>query len=69
MHSLINNEEFKSFGALLISELNVYRNQDGIVILLPMAHCNWTKVVPSLINDGRWAYSGSAAISRQNRFQ
>ena len=57
MHSLMNDEELQTFGALLISEPNAWTNQDGIVISSPMAHRNWTEVVvPSLITDGRWAY-------------
>ena len=56
MHSLMNDKEFEAFGALLISEPNAWRNQDGVVISSPMAHRNWTKVVPSFINDKGWAY-------------
>ena len=56
IHSLINDKEFKLFGALLISELNAWRNRNGAVILSPTAHRNWTRVVPSLVNNERWAY-------------
>ena len=56
MHSLMNDKEFELFGALLISEPNAWRNQDGAVITSPMAHHNWTRIVPSLVNDERWAY-------------
>ena len=51
MYSLMNNGEFKTFGALLISELNAWRNQDGVIISSPMTHYNWTKITPSQINN------------------
>ena len=40
MHSLMNDGEYKTFGALLISKPNAWRDQDGVVISLPMAHRN-----------------------------
>ena len=56
MHSLMNDGEFETFGALLISEPNAWRNQDGIVISSPMAHRHWTKMTPSQMNDEGWAF-------------
>ena len=38
MHSLMNDDEFETFGALLISEPNAWRNQDGVMISSPRAH-------------------------------
>ena len=49
IHSLINDDKFKTFRALLIFEPNAWRNQDGVVILLPMAHHNWIKITSSQI--------------------
>ena len=56
MHSLMNDDEFETFRALLISELNAWRNQDGVVISSSMAHHNWTKIIPSQINNKGWAF-------------
>ena len=56
MHSLMNDGEFETFGALLISEPKAWRNQDGVVISSPMAHRNWTKITTSQMNNKGWAF-------------
>ena len=57
MHSVMNDEILKDFGALLISEPHVWRNDEGRSISTPMAHRNWVKYEPTIQNtEGRWAY-------------
>ena len=56
MHSLINDGEFKTFRALLISKSNAWRDQDEVVISSPIAYHNWTKITPSHMNDEGWAF-------------
>ena len=57
MHTVINNESLKDFGAILISEPHVWRNNEGRAILTPITHHNWTKIEPLILNnEGRWAY-------------
>ena len=51
MHSLMNDGEFETFRALLISEPNAWKNQGGVVISSPMAHRNWIKITTSQMND------------------
>ena len=57
MHSIMNDENLKNFGAILISEPHVWRNNEGRVISTPAAHYNWTKIEPTATcTEGRWAY-------------
>ena len=57
MHSVINDENLRDFGALLISEPHVWRNKEGRAISTPTAHNNWTKTEPTILNtEERWAY-------------
>ena len=57
MHSVINDEILEDFGALLISEPHVWRNNEGKTISTPIAHRNWSKTEPTVCNnEGRWPY-------------
>ena len=57
MHSVINNESLKDFGALLILEPHVWRNNKGKIISTPLSHSNWTKNEPLVCNnEERWVY-------------
>ena len=40
MHSIINDESLKDFGALLIQEPHVWRNNKDKAILTPLSHVN-----------------------------
>ena len=57
MHSVINNENLRDFSVLLISELHVWRDNEGRAILTLAAHNNWIKTEPTILNTkDRWAY-------------
>ena len=57
MYSVINDENLRDFGALLISEPHVWRNKERRAISTPTAHNNWTKTEPTILNTKeRWAY-------------
>lgn len=54
-HSLMNDERLKEFAVLAISEPYV-RTIDNNVITVPMKHSNWTKMVPTVQREERWAF-------------
>jgi hypothetical protein len=54
-HSLMNDERLKEFAVLAISEPYV-RTIDNNVITVPMKHPNWTKMVPTVQREERWAF-------------
>ena len=57
MHSVMNDESLKDFGALLFTEPHVWRNNEGRIISTPLMDSNWTKIEPTVYNnEGRWAY-------------
>ena len=51
--SVMNDDELKGYGALAISVPHV-RIIDDQRITTPMAHQNWTKMVPTERREGRW---------------
>ncbi|PHH88289.1 hypothetical protein CDD83_7719 [Cordyceps sp. RAO-2017] len=51
--SLMNDEDLKDYGVLAVSEPYA-RMIDGKVVTSPMMHSNWTKIVPTHMNDGLW---------------
>ncbi|KJZ69203.1 hypothetical protein HIM_11403 [Hirsutella minnesotensis 3608] len=51
--SLMNDEDFKDFGVLAISEPYA-RMIDGKVVTSPMMHSNWTRILPTDTSDGPW---------------
>jgi hypothetical protein len=52
--SLLNDESLKDFSVLAISEPYSWRNKDTVVVT-PMRHHNWTKMIPTTHHDSRWA--------------
>src|ERR1700759_3063652 len=54
-HSLMNDALLKDFGVLAISEPYA-RTIENAVVTVPMGHGNWTKMVPSVRRQGRWAF-------------
>ena len=54
-HSLMNDTQLRDFGVLAISEPYA-RVIDGRVTTVPMGHTNWTKMVPSVQCQERWAF-------------
>ena len=57
MHTVVNDESLRNFGAILISEPHVWRHNEGRAILTPKTHHNWIKTEPSILNnEGRWPY-------------
>ncbi|KJZ70171.1 hypothetical protein HIM_10431 [Hirsutella minnesotensis 3608] len=51
--SLMNDEDFKDYGVLAISEPYA-RMIDGKVVTSPMMHSNWTRILPTHTSDGPW---------------
>ena len=57
MHSVINDESLRDFGALLLSEPLVRRDEEGKIRLTPAGHHNQFKIEPtSASTEGRWVY-------------
>ena len=57
MHSVINDESLRDFGALLLSEPHVRRDEEGKIRLTPAAHHNWFKIEPTSVStEGSWVY-------------
>ena len=54
-HSLMNDAQLKDFGVLAISEPYA-RIIDDTVVTIPMGHTNWTKMIPSVQRQERWAF-------------
>ena len=52
--SVMNDEELKEFGVLALSEPYV-RRKDGMLSTVPTGHSNWTKLIPTVYHEGRWA--------------
>lgn len=52
--SLMNDEELRDFGVLAITEPHIWKQGDTLVIV-PMEHSNWTKMIPTVQEEGRWA--------------
>jgi hypothetical protein len=51
--SVMNDEQLKEFGILVISEPYV-RNIEGTVIISPQEHCNWTRMILLAQREGMW---------------
>ena len=51
----MNDESLRHFGVLAISEPYV-RTIENTVVTAPTGHANWTKMVPSVQRQGRWAF-------------
>jgi hypothetical protein len=54
-HSVMNDPQLKDFGVLAISEPYA-RRVDGTVFTVPMGHSNWTKMIPTVQQQERWAF-------------
>ena len=54
-HSLMNDPSLRDFGVLAISEPYA-RTIENTVVTVPTSHANWTKMVPSVQRQGRWAF-------------
>jgi hypothetical protein len=53
-HSLMNDQRLTNFGVLAISEPYA-RMIDGTIVTVPMGHSNWTKMMPTVRHEERWA--------------
>jgi hypothetical protein len=54
--SLLNDESLKDFGALAISELYFWRNEENnAIVVTPVRYHNWTKMIPTTQHNSRWA--------------
>ena len=52
--SLLNDESLRDFGVLAVTEPYVWKQADTLVTV-PMGHSNWTRIMPNVHEDGRWA--------------
>jgi hypothetical protein len=52
--SLMNDEKLRDFGVLAITEPHV-RKQGDTLIIVPMGHSNWTRMIPTVQEEGLWA--------------
>jgi hypothetical protein len=52
--SLMNDEELRDFGVLAITEPHVWKQEDTLVIA-PIGYPNWTRMIPTVQEEGRWA--------------
>ena len=69
MHSLFNDENLKTFTALAITEPYALRNTENAVLIAPMRHSNWTRVVPSTSREGRWPYRSMIWMHKDQEFR
>ena len=54
--SLLNDESLKDFSALAISEPYLWRDKESNeIVITPIQHHNWTKMIPTTHYDSRWA--------------
>jgi exonuclease III len=54
--SLLNDESLKDFSALAISEPYFWKNEENnAIVVTPVQHHNWTKMIPTTQHEGRWA--------------
>jgi hypothetical protein len=51
--SVMNDEQLKEFGILVISEPYA-RNIEGTVVTSPQEHCNWTRMILLAQREGMW---------------
>ena len=54
-HSLMNDPQLKDFGVLAISEPYAWTT-DNAVVTAPTGHANWTKMIPTVQRQERWAF-------------
>ena len=52
--SLMNDEKLRDFGVLAITEPHV-RKQGDTLVIVPTGHPNWTRMIPTEQEEGRWA--------------
>ena len=52
--SLLNDESLKDFCVLVVSEPYSWRDGETLVVA-PIRHHNWVKMIPTVQHEGRWA--------------
>jgi exonuclease III len=50
----MNNEQFREYAVLAITEPYVKKQGDRL-ITMPTGHANWTKMIPTIQEESRWA--------------
>ena len=50
----MNDERPRDFGVLAITEPHVWK-QGATLITVPTGHSNWTRMIPTAQDEGRWA--------------
>ena len=54
--SLLNDKSLKDFSVLVILEPYLWRDKESnTIVITPMRHHNWTKMIPTTHYDSRWA--------------
>ena len=61
--SLLNDERVRDFGVLAVTEPYVWKQADSLVTV-PMGHSNWTKMMPQVHEDGRWAVRSMLCVHK-----
>jgi exonuclease III len=51
--SLLNDEQLKDYGILAVQEPHAWKT-DGTLIVAPLSHSNWTKIIPTTQADEGW---------------
>lgn len=52
--SLMNDSQLRNFGVLAITEPHVWK-EGNTLITVPTGHGNWTKMIPTMQEEGQWA--------------
>jgi len=62
--SLLNDTGVKDFGALAITEPYAWKSDKGLVIT-PLSHTKWDKIIPPIQHDGYWAIRSMIWIKKE----
>ena len=63
MHSLMNDEQLKDFGVIIIAEPHA-GTLNGRLFTSPQSHRHWTRFLPTKSKDGRWPIRSMLWIRR-----
>lgn len=52
--SLLNDSELREYGLLCVAEPHAWPNEKEELVIVPIHHTNWERVLPSKRAEGRW---------------
>ena len=52
--SLLNDSELREYGVLCVAEPHAWPNEKEELVVVPIHHTNWERVLPSKRAEGRW---------------